>query len=80
MEARIKASDNYRRFSLDHRGQYVLGRVVDVRTGSDGVVRSASIQTKDGIYTRPAVKLALVLEQDGVFSQKENRAGDVGAS
>ena len=64
----------------DKRGQYVLGRVVDVRTGSDGVVRSASIQTKDGIYTRPAVKLALVLEQDGVFSQKENRAGDVGAS
>ena len=64
----------------DKRGQYVLGRVVDVRTGSDGVVRSASIQTKDGIYIRPAVKLALVLEQNGVFSQKENRAGEVGAS
>ena len=49
-------------------------------TGSDGIVRSASIQTKDGVYARPAVKLALVLEQNGVFPQKENRAGDVGAS
>ena len=64
----------------DKRGQYVLGRVVDVRTGSDGVVRSASIQTKDGVYNRPAVKLALVLEHDYVFSEEENRAGDVGAS
>ena len=45
----------------DKRRQYVLGRVVDVKNGSDGVVRSASIQTKDGIYTRPAVKLAPVL-------------------
>ena len=64
----------------DMRGQYVLRRDVDVKTGSDGIVRSASIQTKDGVYIRPAVKLALVLEQGGVFLAKENRAGDVGAS
>ena len=51
-----------------------------MKTGSDGVVRSASIQTKDGVYNRPAVKLALVLEHDYVFSEEENRAGDVGAS
>ena len=51
-----------------------------MKTGSDGIVRSASIQTKDGVYTRPAVKLALVLEHNYVFPEKENRAGDVGAS
>ena len=64
----------------DKRGQYVPGMVLDVKTGSDVVVRSASIQTKYGIYARPAVKLAPVLEQEGVFSKEENMAGDVGAN
>ena len=47
-----------------------MARVLDVIPGSDGVVRSAKIQTSNGIFVRPAV--------DDCF-QRENRAGDVGA-
>ena len=53
-----------------------MARVLDVFPGSDGVVRSAKIQTSNGIFVRPAVKLAPLL--DDCF-QRENRAGDVGA-
>ena len=47
--------------------------------GSDRTIRSATIQTKDGVYKRPVVKLAPVLSIDEDVFTKENRAGDVGA-
>ena len=53
-----------------------MARVLDVFPGSDGVVRSAKIQTSNGIFVRPAMKLAPLF--DDCF-QSENRAGDVGA-
>ena len=63
----------------DKRGYYNLGRITKTFEGSDGVIRSATIRTKDGYYKRPVVKLAAVLPTgDDVFT-KENRAGDVGA-
>ena len=63
----------------DKRGYYDLGRITETFECSDGVIRSATIWTKDGYYKRPIVKLAPVLSTgDDVFS-KENRAGDVGA-
>ena len=43
------------------RGHYNLGRVTETIDGSDGVIRSAIVQTKDGVYKRPVVKLAPVL-------------------
>ena len=63
----------------DKRGYYKLGRIIETFEGSDGVIRSATIRTKDGYYKRPVVKLAPVLSMvEDVFT-KENRAGDVGA-
>ena len=43
------------------RGLYLMGRVSSVRCGDDGVVRSATLQTKMGSYTRPIVKLVPVI-------------------
>lgn len=40
------------------RNCYQTGDVVEVHPGSDGQVRSATIQTETGVYKRPAVKLA----------------------
>ena len=63
----------------DKRGYYDRGRITETFEGSDRVIRSAKIRTKDGYYKRPVVKLAPVLPTgDDVFTQ-ENRAGDVGA-
>ena len=50
--------------------------LLDVFPGSDGVVQSTKIQTSNGIFVRPAVKLAPLF--DDCF-QRENRAGHVGA-
>ena len=62
----------------DKRGYYDLGRITKMFEGSNGVIRSAIIRTKDGFYKRPVVKLAPVLPTgDDVFT-KENRARDVG--
>ena len=58
------------------RSNYRMARVQEVFTGSDGIVRSAIIRTKDGTLKRPAVKLAPVLYQ---CFEDQNRAGDVGA-
>ena len=63
----------------DKRGYYNLGRIIETFEGSDGVIRSATIRTKDGYYKRPVVKLAPVLSMDEDVFTKENRAGDVGA-
>ena len=63
----------------DHRGYYKLGRVTETMEGSDRTVRSATIQTKDGVYKRPVLKLAPVLSMDEDVFTKGNRAGDIGA-
>ena len=63
----------------DKRGYYDLGGITETFEGSDGVIQSATIRTKNGYYKRPVVKLAPVLPTgDDVFT-KENRAGDIGA-
>ncbi|XP_051168417.1 uncharacterized protein LOC127286146 [Leptopilina boulardi] len=46
--------------SLLKRGSWPLGRIIKVFPGSDGLVRSASIRTASGIYTRPIAKLCLL--------------------
>ena len=60
------------------RGCYNLGRVTETTIESDGVIRSAIVQTNDGVYKRPVVKLAPVLPGIDVFAMKI-RAGDVAA-
>ena len=44
--------------------KWPLARVVKVHPGRDGLVRVATIKTKNGLYTRPVTKLALLLERD----------------
>ena len=63
----------------DKQGYYDLGRIIETFEGSGGVIRSATIRTKDGYYKRPVVKLAPVLSMDEDVFTKEKRAGDVGA-
>ena len=42
------------------RGYWPLGVVQQVHTSEDGVVRSASVRTATGTYTRPCTKLCLL--------------------
>ena len=44
------------------RGQWHLGRVVDVKTSNDGYVRTVTVKTSNGSYTRPANKVCLLEE------------------
>ena len=60
------------------RCDYKLGRIIEIFTGNDGVVRSARVKMARGELNRPVVKLAPVF-YDGV-SEIENRASDVGAT
>ena len=48
------------------RGQWPLGRVVEVHLAEDGVVRVVTVRTSKGIFQRPAVKI-FRLENDGKF-------------
>ena len=41
--------------------KWPLGRIVNVHTGSDGVVRIVTVKTTTGVYKRPVVKIVLVL-------------------
>lgn len=40
------------------RNEWLKGVVIDVHRGKDGAVRSALVKTKQGLFTRPVVKLA----------------------
>ena len=50
--------------------------MIEMFPGADGIIRSASIKTVDGVFQRPAVKLAPVIFE---CFRDENRAADVGA-
>ena len=41
--------------------QWPLARIVEAHKGSDGLVRVVKLKTKNGIYTRPVTKVALLL-------------------
>ena len=43
--------------SSSPKGQYPLGRVLKLNLADDGIARSATIKTSNGVYTRPLVKL-----------------------
>ena len=60
------------------RCEYKLGRIIEIFTGKDGVVRLARVKMAHGELNRPVVKSAPVF-YDGV-SEIENRAGAVGAT
>ena len=60
------------------RCEFKLGRIIEIYTGNDGVVRSAGVKMAHGELNRPVVKLAPVF-YDGV-SEIKNRASDVGAT
>ena len=47
---------------LGLRGHLPMGRIENLRYGSDGIARSAEIRTNAGKYIRPVVKLIPVLE------------------
>lgn len=42
------------------RNTWPKGRVIGIKRGQDNQVRSATVQTINGIYERPAVKLAVL--------------------
>ncbi len=44
------------------RNEWRLGRVVGVRPGEDGLVRAATVKTKDGEFLRPIAKLCMLEE------------------
>ena len=56
-----------------NRCEYKLGRIVEVFTGADGVVRSSIVKMAHRELKRPVVKVASIL-YDGV-SEIENDAG-----
>ena len=42
------------------RGHWPLGRVLEINTGRDGLVRSAKLRTKDSVFVRPITKLVFL--------------------
>ena len=39
------------------RGKWPLARITRTMPGGDGIVRVVELKTKDGVYTRPVVKV-----------------------
>ena len=44
------------------RNEWLTGRVIDVITGQDGLVRMAIVKTRAGTFSRPVVKLCILEE------------------
>ncbi|XP_055617605.1 uncharacterized protein LOC129762983 [Toxorhynchites rutilus septentrionalis] len=61
------------------RNCWPKGRIISVNQGKDGQVRSATVQTKSGIYERPATKIAVldVRREEPVSQEPGVRGGSV---
>ena len=46
------------------RGEWTLGRVLEVRRSSDGLVRSATVKTAAGVFERPIAKMCFLEENN----------------
>ena len=46
-----------------HRGQWPLGRVVEVHPGSDGLTRSVKVATRTTVLSRPVTKLCFLKQE-----------------
>lgn len=58
------------------RNCWPKGRVISVNTSKDGQVRSAAVQTRTGIYERPAMKLAVLdVRREHLVNQKSGVPG-----
>ena len=62
-----------------NRGYKNLGRILETIAGADGVVRSAIVQTRDGVFNRALIKLFPVLLTEKDILLEENSANDVTA-
>ena len=47
------------------RGQWSLGRIVQVRKSRDGLVRSVQVKTKNSLLFRPVTKLVKIVDGEG---------------
>ena len=54
------------------RGEWKLGRVLEVFAGKDGHVRAAKIKTSEGICTRPITKLCVLDESKEIDDRRPN--------
>ncbi|XP_055528011.1 uncharacterized protein LOC129720559 [Wyeomyia smithii] len=59
------------------RNSWTRGKILEVYPGKDGHVRRAKVQTKSGIFERPATKLALVdiREMNGTAEETSSHTG-----
>ena len=47
------------------RGNWTIGRTVEVYPGSDGKVRNIKVKTATGEYKRPITKIAVIYPAEG---------------
>jgi len=73
-QARSKWTNEQRNLSVDDivlikedapRSQWPLGRVLEVESGQDGLVRAAKVNTRSGSFRRPIAKLVRLFVPNG---------------
>ena len=47
------------------RGKWIIGRVVEVLSGSDGKVRNVTVRTPTGEYRRAITKVSVIYPAEG---------------
>jgi hypothetical protein len=85
-QARSKWTDEQRNLSEDDivlikedapRSQWPLGRVLEVESGQDGLVRAAKIKTCNGSFRRPIAKLVRLLSSAQGWEECRSKAREV---
>ena len=46
------------------RGNWIIGRIINVHPGKDGKVRNVTVKTQTGQYARPINKIAVIYPTD----------------
>ena len=47
------------------RGNWTIGKIIEVHPGKDGKIRNVTVKTPNGTYSRPITKIAVIHPVNG---------------
>ena len=59
------------------RRKWPLGRILEVYSGDDGIMRGVKVRIRNGAYVRPVAKLFKLEDHVNEVSHREENGGDV---
>lgn len=58
------------------RGNWTIGKIIEVHPGKDGKIRNVTMKTPKGTYSKPITKIAVIHPVDGDYDEDDFLIGE----